>query len=73
MPGTLPRSDLSSLFPSQRVCAPHAPSTLVCVSPAASLLATMTVFGSVFRAWPILAVPQILGLGGAKGKSLGQR
>lgn len=36
-------------------------SSVVCVSPTALLLGPMTVFGSIFRAWPIPAVPQIPG------------
>lgn len=40
-------------------------SSVSCVSPTALLLGPMTVFGSIFRAWPSPAVPQILGGVGA--------
>lgn len=65
----LPDSVLSSGFLSVSLCGfsmsvPLAVCSLLCVSPTASLLGPMTVFGSVFRAWPIPAVPQILGGGG---------
>lgn len=63
----LPDSVLRSLFLSVSLCGfsmsvPLAIcSSLLCVSPTDTLLGLMTVFGSVFRAWPIPAVPQILG------------